>query len=101
MFRGFTKRRNHSTLQARQSEQSDVQSSGMAKRPMPSSFTSPCSLWWAFADLCSTCGAAIVGAGGGLLALVSVRCPFSARDVSAVGAKGSGYFAPKGEVAVE
>ena len=36
-----------------------------------------------------------------LFALVPVRCPFSARDVSAVGAKGSGYFAPKGEVAVE
>ena len=45
----------------------------MAKRPMPSSFTSPCSLWRAFADFCSTCGAAIVGAGGSLLALVPVR----------------------------
>ena len=36
--------------------QSDVQSSGMAKRPMPSSFTSPCSLWRALADFCPTCG---------------------------------------------
>ncbi|MEF2827326.1 MAG: hypothetical protein U0N98_08550, partial [Collinsella sp.] len=43
----------------------------------------------------------LIGAGGCLFALVPVRCPFSARDVSVVGAKGSGYFAPKGEVAVE
>ena len=36
--------------------QSAFQSSGMTRRSMPSSFTSPCSLWRALADFCPTCG---------------------------------------------
>ena len=48
-LRRFAKRRNRSTLQTFLSEQSGVQSSGMATRPMPSSFTPPCSLRNVFA----------------------------------------------------
>ena len=66
MFRRFTKRRNHSTLHGYQSDNLSFKEAGMTKRSMPASFHA------------------------NLFALVSVRCPFSARDVSVVGVKGSG-----------
>ena len=101
MFRRFTKRRNHSTLRARQSGNLTFN-----RRAWPKGLCPPLSRHLARSGGLSLTFAPpaalpLLLQGDSLLALVPVRCPFSARNVSAVGAKGSDYFAPKGEVAVE
>jgi len=50
-LRRFTKRRNCSTLQARQSGNLPFNFGGMTKRSMPPCFKAPCSLWRAFAHM--------------------------------------------------
>ncbi|WP_347494272.1 hypothetical protein, partial [Collinsella aerofaciens] len=50
-MRRFTKRRNCSTLQARQSGNLPFNFGGMTKRSMPPRFKAPCSPWRAFAHM--------------------------------------------------
>jgi hypothetical protein len=53
-LRRFTKRRNCSTLQARQSGNLPFSFGGMTKRSMPPCFKAPCSLWRVFAVVAKT-----------------------------------------------
>ena len=53
-LRGFTKPRNGSTLQTRQSGNLPFNFGGMTRRSMPLCFKAPCSLWRVFADFAKT-----------------------------------------------
>ena len=53
-LRGFTKPRNGSTLQTRQSGNLPFHFGGMTRRSMPPRFKAPCLLWRVFADFAKT-----------------------------------------------